>query len=91
MDFESDDRLVTVAGFLVRCHGVDQIGPCPSLLNACKQPRSLPFFTRTNPGGMPRFHEAGVVKLLMMQDATTAIPCVARSETTTGERTSQRW
>ena len=73
MDFESDDRLVTFAGYVVATHRIDQIGPCPSLLNNLRTAAKFTILHTNEPERKTRFHEAGVVKLLTLLHASTAI------------------
>ena len=74
VDFESDDRLVAFAGYLVASHRIDQIGPCPSLLNSVQTAAKFTILHANQLGRHSAgFIESGVVKLLVLQETCTVI------------------
>src|SRR5215204_2438878 len=50
VDFESDDRLVTAAGYPVASCGIGQIGPCPSVLNSVQTAAKFTILHTNQPG-----------------------------------------
>jgi hypothetical protein len=70
VDFEPDDRVVAVSGYVVAYYSVDQIGPYPSLQTSMQTAAKFTILHPNQTDRTAQFHEAGVVKFLPMQDAT---------------------